>query len=72
MPAVSNITLSFKPKRNSGIPERKHFILIEPKISLLNTLPLLLTYLIKYIIFTYIILNILNISDIQKIIIIYI
>ena len=43
LPAVSNITLSFKPKRNSGIPERKHFILIEPRISLLKTLPLLLT-----------------------------
>lgn len=42
LPVASNITLSLSPNRSSGIPERQHFILILPLISLLTTLPLLL------------------------------
>lgn len=43
-PVFSNRTLSLRPKRNSGIPERKTRILIEPTISLRRTLPLALTW----------------------------
>lgn len=43
-PVFSNRTLSLRPKRNSGIPERKTRILMEPTISLRRTLPLALTW----------------------------
>lgn len=46
-PVFSNRTLSLRPKRNSGIPERKTRILMEPTISLRRTLPLALTWKIK-------------------------
>lgn len=42
-PVLSKRTLSFKPRRSSGIPERKTRILMDPTISLRNTFPLALT-----------------------------
>lgn len=38
----SNRTLSFNPNRNSGIPDRKQFILMQPSISQRTTCPLAL------------------------------
>lgn len=43
-PVFSNRTLSLRPNRSSGIPERKTRIFMEPTISLRRTLPLALTY----------------------------
>ena len=38
-PVLSNNTLSLRPRRSSGIPDKYTRILIEPTISLLKTLP---------------------------------
>lgn len=46
-PVLSKRTLSFKPRRSSGIPERKTRILMDPTISLRNTFPLALTWTAK-------------------------
>lgn len=43
-PVLSKRTLSFKPRRSSGIPERKTRILMDPTISLRNTFPFALTW----------------------------
>lgn len=46
-PVFSKRTLSLRPRRNSGIPERKTRILMEPTISLRRTFPLALTWKVK-------------------------
>lgn len=46
-PVFSNRTLSLRPSRNSGIPDRNTRILMEPTISLRRTLPLALTWKIE-------------------------
>lgn len=43
-PVFSKRTLSLRPRRNSGIPDRKTRILMDPTISLRRTLPLALTW----------------------------
>lgn len=42
-PVLSKRTLSLRPRRSSGMPDRKTRILMEPTISLRSTLPLALT-----------------------------
>lgn len=46
-PVFSKRTLSLRPRRNSGIPDRKTRILMDPTISLRRTLPLALTWKAK-------------------------
>jgi hypothetical protein len=47
-PVASNISLSFRPSLSSGMPERKDFIWIDPRISQCRTVPLEATRILTF------------------------